>query len=336
MAPKKIISVIGATGNQGFSVARTFSALPGWQVRAITRNPSSDKSKELSSLGCVVTKADLSDKSSLSRAFEGSHAIFVNTDFWAAYRASVAAGDAPEKSSAIGWDTEILHGKNAAAAAAGVPTLEKFIYSALGPMKRASEGKYYRSMHWETKSAIVDYIENEQPELAKKSSFIYIGGYTTNQFLLPRPNPATGEYVMIAPCPATTRMPIIDAQNSPGPFVRALVEDEAPGKKLLAYDSYLNVDQVAEVWSKVTGKPSKYIGMTMEAVHHMTKIPFEVLEGAAFIGEYGYMGGIPNAIEPDQLKNKPNTPTYEEWLKGREINELLSIPDINEYLAGNN
>ncbi|KAI1269052.1 NAD(P)-binding protein [Xylariaceae sp. FL1019] len=334
MPSKKTIAVIGATGNQGFSVARTFSALPEWQVRAITRNPASTKAQELSNLGCSVTQADLSDQASLSQAFSGCHAIFVNTDFWAAYRASVAAGDTPEKSSAIGYDTELQHGQNAAAAASCIPTLEKFIYSALGPMARASGGKYSRSMHWETKSAIVDYISTSHPQLFSKSSFIYLGAYTTNQFLLPKPHPSTGEYTMLAPCPATTLMPVIDAPSSTGPFVRALIEDEEPGKRLLAYDSYLTVDQIAGVWSNVTGKPAKFVGMSMQAVHEMTKVPFEVLEGAAFIGEYGYMGGIPDAMEPAQLRNKPETPTYEEWLRGRDVNELLSIPGINEYLSG--
>ncbi|KAI8623313.1 NAD(P)-binding protein [Xylariaceae sp. FL1651] len=321
---KKIIAVIGATGNQGSSVARTFSSLPNWHVRAITRQPSSEKAKELANLGCEVVQADLIEQESLYRAFEGAHAIFLNTDFWAPYRASVLAGDDPANSSKIAFTTELQHGKNAVIAALGVLTLERFIYSALGPMNAASNGKYPDSYHWEGKAAIVEYIEKEQPELAKKTSTIYIGAYTTNPLLAPKLNPTSGEYSVIIPCSSTTRFPIIDQEKSTGVFVRALVEDEAPGTKLLAYDSYLTVEQAIEAWSRVTGKPAKFIGVTLERMHELTGLPHEVLYAASYLEEFGYMAGVNGFIEPPQLKNRVVTPSYEQWLKTRDMNELLS------------
>ena len=51
MAPKKIIVVVGATGNQGGSVVNTFLGLPAWQVRGITRNASSEAAKKLKEKG---------------------------------------------------------------------------------------------------------------------------------------------------------------------------------------------------------------------------------------------------------------------------------------------
>jgi hypothetical protein len=265
------------------------------------------------------------DKDSLSRAFEGAHAIFSNTDFWAPYRAAVLAGEDPEKSSKIGFETELQHGKNAVLAAASVPTLERFVYSALGPMNAASNGKYPSSYHWEAKAAIVDFIEKEQPEVAKKTSVIYIGAYVTNPLLMPKLDPATGEYKIIIPCSGTARFPITDEDKSTGPFVRALVEDEAPGAKLLAYDSYLTVEQYIEAWSRVTGKPAKFVSVTLEQMHEFSGLPYEVLWAPPYIEEYGYMGGINDFIESPQLKKKVVTPSYEEWLKTRDMNELLSV-----------
>ncbi|KAI1747496.1 NAD(P)-binding protein [Xylaria castorea] len=320
----KIIAVIGATGNQGSSVARTFASLPNWHVRAITRQPSSEKARQLADLGCEVVQADLTDKASLSRAFEGAHAIFLNTDFWATFRPSLAAGDDPDQSSKLGFEAEVLHGKNAVQAAAGVPTLEKLVYSALGPMNRASNGKYPTSYHWETKAAVVDYIEKEQPELAKKTSFIYIGAYVTNPLLMPKPDPKSGEYSVIINCSGETRFPITNETQSPGVFVRALVEDEAPGTKLLAYDSYLTIDQAVETWSRVTGKPAKLISVTLEQMHQLTGLPHEVLWAPSYLEEFGYMAGISNHIEPHQLKKKVTTPSYEDYLKTRDVNQLLS------------
>ncbi|KAI1323451.1 hypothetical protein F5Y16DRAFT_345524 [Xylariaceae sp. FL0255] len=328
-AVKKTIAIIGATGNQGFSVARTFASLKTWNVRAITRNPSSAKAAQLKTLGCELYQANLEDEASLVKAFSGAHAIFLNTDFWMVYRPAVAVGDkSPEECNRLAFETEIRHGKNAVRAAMQTPALERLIYSALGPMKRASGGKYSRSLHWETKAAIVDYIESE-PEAAAKTSLIYLGAYTTNPFLLPRPMPGTGQggveaqYAVVMPLKNTTMFPIIDAEKSTGPFVRALVEDEPAGKKLLAYDSYLSVDEMIATWSKVTGKSAQFMGLDMATINKMAGIPFEVLEGPAFMGEFGYMDGIPKWIEPNDLKNKPTTPSFEEWLRTRDMSELL-------------
>jgi uncharacterized protein YbjT (DUF2867 family) len=66
----KVIAVTGATGVQGGSVARTMLKTPGWSVRAITRNPSSDAAKALVSEGATVVQADFDDESSLAKAFE--------------------------------------------------------------------------------------------------------------------------------------------------------------------------------------------------------------------------------------------------------------------------
>lgn len=82
MAAKKTIAVVGATGNQGSSVANTFLALPHWHVRALTRTPSSDASRSLAARGVEVVRGDLADPASLVEAFENAHAIFLNTEFW--------------------------------------------------------------------------------------------------------------------------------------------------------------------------------------------------------------------------------------------------------------
>ncbi|KAI0400642.1 NAD(P)-binding protein [Xylaria palmicola] len=321
---KKVIAVIGATGFQGSSVARTFSSLPNWHVRAITRQPSSENAKELAGLGCEVIQADLMDTASLSRAFEGAHAIFLNTDFWAPFRASALAGHDPDTSSKIGFDTELQHGKNAVQAAAAVPTLERLIYSALGPMNAASNGKYPTSYHWEAKAAIVEYIEKQQPAVAEKTSFIYLGAYATNPLLIPKLDPESGEYKVVIPCSGATRMPITDESGSTGVFVRALVEGEAPGTKLLAYDSYLTVQEVIDAWSRVTGKPAKLVSVTLEQMHNLTGMPYEVLWAPAYIEEFGYMAGISGFIETSQLQRKLTTPSYEDWLKARDVDQLLS------------
>ena len=318
---KKVIVVVGATGNQGSSVAKTFLNLPKWHVRCVTRNISSPASQALAALGAEIVQADLSDISSLSRAFEKAVAIFLNTDFWASYAAANAATMTQEKgektSSEVAFDQEVLYGKNAAIAAAGVQTLERFVYSAFGSFKKHSKGKYSLSHHIDSKATIVEYIEKEQPDLAKKMSLIYLGAYTSNPLLKPAFESASGKYNFMLPR-KEMMLPIIDAKNSTGTFVRALVEDENVGTKLLAYDSNLSLAEIADLWSRVSGKEASFVEVSIDTMHRQLGIPMEILDALGFLTEFGYTAGIDNIIEPSQLKTKVQTKSFEEWLKDQD------------------
>ncbi|KAE8450585.1 hypothetical protein EG329_005929 [Mollisiaceae sp. DMI_Dod_QoI] len=321
---KKTIVVVGATGNQGSSVAHTFLNLPDWHVRCLTRNPSSSASLALTALGAEVVQADLSDATSLSQAFANANAIFVNTDFWETYRKGMATNpEAAHSHSEAAFEKELLHGKNAAHAAAAVPSLERFIYSILPSMRKGSNGKYPDSYHWEAKAAVAEYILNEEPELAKKSSFIYLGAYNANPMLSPRIDPASGKYTFVLPLKKGVRMPIIDPRVSTGPFVQALIENEDPGTKLLAYDSYLTMGEIADVWSKASGKEADYVEVSVEFMHEKLGVPKEVLEAPGFISDFGYMGGVHGFIEPSQLKKKVQTKSFEDWQKERDWKAVL-------------
>ncbi|KAK9387831.1 hypothetical protein V1515DRAFT_579762 [Lipomyces mesembrius] len=281
---KNIIVVIGATGNQGSSVAHTFLHLPNWHVRCVSRNPSSPNSQALAALGAEVVQGDLSDPASLSQAFESANAIFVNTDFWTLYRGE---GKASEEA----FDQEVTYGRNAAVAAATVPSLRRLVYSALPPMKKHSKGKYSQSYHCDTKAAIVEYIATEQPALARK-----------------HPISIWARIIRIR----EDRLPIIDAKVSTGLFVRALVEDEAADTKLLAYDSCLSVREMVDLWSAASRQEASLVEASADFMHRQLGITLEVLDSPCFISEFGYVGGVDGAIEPFQLKRKIKTKPFEE------------------------
>jgi uncharacterized protein YbjT (DUF2867 family) len=84
MADPKIIAVTGATGAQGGGLARAILANPGgrFAVRAITRNPGSDKAKALAEQGAEVVAADLDDPASLVKAFAGAFGAYCVTNYW--------------------------------------------------------------------------------------------------------------------------------------------------------------------------------------------------------------------------------------------------------------
>jgi uncharacterized protein YbjT (DUF2867 family) len=83
MSEGKKIAVVGATGTQGGSLVRAIlgDKSAGFTVRALTRDPESDKAKELKELGAEVVKADLDSGPSLRMALDGCYGAFCVTFF---------------------------------------------------------------------------------------------------------------------------------------------------------------------------------------------------------------------------------------------------------------
>ena len=115
---KKLIAVIGATGQQGGGVVRALQANGQFAVRALTRNP--DKHRELAE---EVVEADLGKPETLKAAFEGAHGVFLVTNFQEA-----GSNELKQATAAI-----------SAAQDAGV---KHFIWSTLPDVEAISGGKF--------------------------------------------------------------------------------------------------------------------------------------------------------------------------------------------------
>ncbi len=75
-ADKKVIVVVGATGQQGGAVVRALRADNQFKVRALTRNTA--KHRELAN---EVVEADLNRPETLKPAFAGAYGVFLVTNF---------------------------------------------------------------------------------------------------------------------------------------------------------------------------------------------------------------------------------------------------------------
>ena len=80
MTSDKTILITGATGQQGGAVLNHLKA-KGFSLRALTRNPDSDKAK---ALGVDVVKGDLNDEASLKAALNGAWGVFAVQNTWEA------------------------------------------------------------------------------------------------------------------------------------------------------------------------------------------------------------------------------------------------------------
>jgi uncharacterized protein YbjT (DUF2867 family) len=99
----KIIAVTGATGLQGGGLVRAILADPngGFVARAITRDPSSEKAKELERLGAEVVRADITDLDSLVRAFDGAYAAYCVTNYWEIFDPTAELAQAQNLATAV-------------------------------------------------------------------------------------------------------------------------------------------------------------------------------------------------------------------------------------------
>lgn len=192
----KIIAVIGATGIQGSGVVNAFLKDPTWKIRAITRNPSSDKAKALTAQGVEVVSAELDNIESLKKAFavrfplplstppiltliQGATAIYALTNFWE-YIFTGGFNVASEK--------DYSQGLNLAHAAAATPTLEHYIWATLPSAKVQTGGKFLVP-HVDKKAEVDEYIKNSLPALAKKTTFLWHGFYASNLLYFPNLKP---------------------------------------------------------------------------------------------------------------------------------------------------
>jgi uncharacterized protein YbjT (DUF2867 family) len=73
---KRLIAVVGATGQQGGAVVRALQASGQFKVRALTRNPAKHPQ-----LADEVVSADLNRPETLKAAFAGAYGVFLVTNF---------------------------------------------------------------------------------------------------------------------------------------------------------------------------------------------------------------------------------------------------------------
>ena len=97
----KLITVFGATGQQGNSVARALLARK-YQVRIVTRNPDNTKAKELKELGAEIAQVtNMDNVEELEKAIQGAYGVFAVTNYWG------MLAENPETA----FDREIAQGK---------------------------------------------------------------------------------------------------------------------------------------------------------------------------------------------------------------------------------
>jgi uncharacterized protein YbjT (DUF2867 family) len=116
---KKLIAVVGATGQQGGAVVCALRGGNRFKVRALTRNPA--KHRELAD---EVVEADLNRPETLASAYDGAHGVFLVTNFQE-------------------HGADELKQATAAVRAAKDSGVKHFIWSTLPNVEAISKGKFH-------------------------------------------------------------------------------------------------------------------------------------------------------------------------------------------------
>jgi uncharacterized protein YbjT (DUF2867 family) len=146
------ILVAGATGRQGGSVVRHLLERQ-LTVRAVVRDPQSERAKALARQGIETAQGDMDDLASLQKAMAGVRGVYSVQDYFT-----------------VGAAREVQEGKNMADAALGAG-VEHFVFSSVGGAERKSG-----IAHFETKWE----IENHIRKLALPATMIRPAGFMEN------------------------------------------------------------------------------------------------------------------------------------------------------------
>ncbi|CRG92003.1 hypothetical protein PISL3812_09057 [Talaromyces islandicus] len=274
----KILTVLGATGNQGGSVANYVVTDPmlsmEYSVRALTRDPQKPESQKLASKGMEVLAADMDDINSLKKASAGSHSVFsVTTTIY----------DDETKEREVRQGCAIAD----AAVAAGVKYL---IFSTLSSPALVSRGKYKNAVHFDSKYEVEQYIRT----LPIKSAFFAPGTFMQNFTGEMSPRPAgDGTYALNNIVTPETTWPMIDITDT-GKFVAAILTEpeKFQGKTLSAATKLYTTEELVKIISQVTGKTVKYNQIPTDVFKRF--LPPAAADNLAemllYIQDFGYFG----------------------------------------------
>ncbi len=306
MPAKKIITVFGATGAQGGGLVRAIASDPNseFAVRAVTREPNSDKAKVLTALGAEVVYGDLADAASVHKALEGAYGAFFVTFYWVHFspeqeKAEAALFANTAKESGIKhavWSTLEDTRKLVPLHDDRMPTLM---------------GKY-KVPHFDAKGESNQYFKDAQVP----TTFLHASFYWDN-FIFFGSGPKRGEDGKLA-----LTLPIGDAKMAGiaaediGKCVYGIFKkgNEYIGKNVGVAGEHLSGTQMADALSKALGEPVVY-----------NKIPAAVFRSFGFPGAddlgnmfqvYDEFAEQMNALRDVKVSKQlnPQLQNFEQWL----------------------
>ena len=165
-----------------------------------------------------------------------------------------------------------------------------------------TNGKFSHVDHFDSKANVEKYIRSQ----GVPASFFMPGFYMQNLaggFMRPNAESKEHEYIFAMPVPAYTPIPLFDAANDAGKFVKAILmhREETLGKNICAATDYYTCEQIIREFLEVKQddgviarfvqvSPETFKKTIMEVMHLDDRGATEMLQNQQFMTDYGYYG----------------------------------------------
>ncbi|RAR16226.1 family transcriptional regulator [Stemphylium lycopersici] len=280
----RLITVFGATGNQGGSVIKHILADAAlskeFKIRGITRDVSKPAAQALVKQGVDMQKADLSSKSSLADVIRGAHSVFLVTNYWESANS----------------DVELSQGKNAIDVAKQEGHNSDLILL----------GRLSHVPHFDSKAEIEEYARQ-----SGISSTFYLPGYFMSNYTQMIQKGENGSLTLALPVGKNSKFPLIDIAEDTGKYVKAIIKnrERLNGARIYGAVDYYTAERVLAELEEVTGKKTNYVQVSAETYKGFFPefMAQEMLENHLFIEEPGYYNGADLADSLALLEEKPVT-----------------------------
>lgn len=238
MSTKKVIAVVGITGKQGGTVARSLLKDGKYEVKGLTRDASKPNAQEWTKLGVTLVEGDVNNAESLKKLFTGCYGAFAVTNFW--------DNSQMHKETAIGTKMAEI------AKECGV---EHYVWSTLPNCEKISGGKYYVD-HFTDKAK----VDQKVKELGfKYHSFVLAVAYMQNFLGALEKKNEDGSVSIAWPYVGTDKLTLCDVDDC-GPAAREIFDhpEEWNGKVFPVYKDTISLEDAAKQFIEVTGKKCTY------------------------------------------------------------------------------
>ena len=327
---RQVVVVFGATGAQGKGVvAGLLLGTKKWLIRAVTREPASEKAQALSQLAKIrsrghpdttleLVKAEFGDEETLRTVLKGADGVFLNMDFWT-----------------LGREKEVQYGKQVADLISSTSATAHVVYSGLEHVSKLTEGKLECSFY-DSKGEVTDYLRDKLSSVTvvKYSTYMenFLGGHTA--LTKEKWDDEGGECVVFAfPIPEDVGVTLVPVHDV-GRVIASIFEDMEKkwvGRHAevgLAGD-HLTGKQMADIFERVCGggEGADGDGKKLHARAQMTSL--EAVKARNLQGgnmwefKIGHEQLFAAYVEQSRAI-VPDLQSFEEWLQQHK-NALLSL-----------
>lgn len=250
MRDKKVIAVIGATGAQGSGLVEAIvnDHAGEFRARAITRDPGSEKAKNLKKMGVEVVEGDVDNKDSLVNAFKDAYGAYCVTFFWEHY--------SPEK--------EKEHARNMAEAAKKTG-LSHVIWSTLEDTRKwvpldddrmPTLMEHYKVPHFDGKGEANEYFKKSGVPYTFLQTSFYWDNFV--HFGMGPQRDENGELAITMPM-ADKKLPGIAATDI-GKAAYGIFKnpDKYKGTTVSIAGEHLTGKEMADIFTEILGKKVQY------------------------------------------------------------------------------